>query len=468
MKIKFLGAAQEVTGSKILIITDAGVKILLDCGMYQGKGEDTDKMNRKLGFDPKEIDFLILTHAHIDHSGLIPYIYKLGFKGKVMCTSATRNLCSIMLPDSGYIQEFDIKWYNKKLAKKGMSPVEPIYNHKIAADSLNCFFTIPYNKEAYLTQGVYLEFTNTGHMLGSALANLTITEWDKTTKIAYSGDIGRPNPKILMPPANFPICDYLIMESTYGNRLHSKQEEAEKELLKIIKYTCEEKKGKLIIPSFSVGRTQEIVYTLNTFFNNKLLPKVDIYVDSPLSVNATEMFRLHKECFNDEIRDLFDSDDDVFGFDGLIYVKNINESKRLNNLKKPCIIISASGMAEAGRIKHHIANSIGNKKNTILIVGYCSPTTLGARIQEKNLKTISIFGEQHKVKAEIKKIESFSGHADYLEMIDFINCQDKKNLKQIFLVHGDNDAQKFFIKELKKNGFSNIVNPKIDTEFKIT
>ncbi|MDR2834669.1 MAG: MBL fold metallo-hydrolase [Bacteroidales bacterium] len=468
MKIQFLGAAREVTGSKHLITTDAGIKILLDCGMYQGKGEETDKMNRDLGFNPEEIDYLVLSHAHIDHSGLIPYICNLGFKGKIICTAATRNLCSIMLPDSGFIQENDIKWYNKKLAKKGLPPIEPIYTSKNAIDSIKNFISIPYDKEFSLHTGISLKFTEAGHMLGSGVVNLKITEWGVTTKIAFTGDIGRKHPKLLIPPEKFDQTDYLIMESTYGNRIHPNLKDSEFELLEILQDTCVRKKGKLIIPSFSVGRTQEITYTLNQFFNQGLLPAIDIFIDSPLSVNATEIFKLHTECFNKETQEniLHDLDFDIFGFQGLKYVKDVAESKRLNNRKTPCVIISASGMAEAGRVKHHIANSISNKKNTILLVGYCAPSTLGARIQEER-KSISIFGTEHKIKADIKKIESFSGHADYKEMIDFISCQDKSKLKKIFLIHGETESQTFFANELKKKGFNNIEIPKKGDKFEI-
>ena len=467
MNIQFLGATGDVTGSKHLITTDGGKKILLDCGMYQGKGDATDSMNRDLGFNPENIDYLMLTHAHIDHSGLIPYINNLKFKGKVICTVATRNLCSIMLPDSGYIQENDTKWYNKKLASKGLPPVKPIYDHQAAVDSMSCFFSYPLDKEINLFDGIKVKFTNTGHMLGSAVANLEITEWGKTTKIAYTGDIGRLNPKILTPPTEFPQADYLIMESTYGNRLHTKSGDDEKMLFDIILDTCCKRKGKLIIPSFSVGRTQEIVNTLNTFFNEGKLPSIDIYVDSPLSVNATEIFRMHTECFNEATRDAINSGGDAFGFDRLKYIKNISDSKRLNTTRKPCVIISASGMAEAGRVKHHIANSISNKRNTILLVGYCAPTTLGARIQEPNLKNISIFGVEHKINARIETIESYSGHADYEEMYQFISCQDPKQLKKIFLVHGEDDSRNFLSKYLNTKGFNNIHIPKRGEIFEI-
>jgi metallo-beta-lactamase family protein len=313
MIIKFLGAAREVTGSKHLIITQKNKKILLDCGLYQGKGLETDSLNRELGFDPKEIDHVILSHAHIDHSGLIPYIYKLGFRGSVVCTNATRDLCAIMLADSGAIHESDTIKFNKKRAFRGLPPVEPIYTRKDAVGCMQLFIGVAYDRKFYIDEFTKVKFTNSGHMLGSSVITLDITESDGVKKIGYTGDIGRDNNKILMPPNPFPQVDYLITEATYGDRLHKNREESKDELLKIIKHTCIEKGGKLIIPSFSVGRTQEIVYTLNQLFNDGLLPRIDIFVDSPLSVNATEIFRMHPECFNEEIIHEMNYDPDPFG-----------------------------------------------------------------------------------------------------------------------------------------------------------
>ena len=283
MVIKFLGAAREVTGSKHLIITEKNKKILLDCGMYQGKGLETDAMNRNLGFDPKEIDHIILSHAHIDHSGLIPYVYKLGFRGSVICTNATRDLCAIMLADSGFIQEHDTRVFNKRRIEKGLEPVEPIYKKQDALESMNLFIGVPYDRKFYIDENIKVKFTHTGHMLGGGVVNLEIKETDKVKKIAYTGDIGRPWNHILKAPAPFPQADLIITEATYGDRLHEDRKDAENALLNVIYHTCIEKRGKLIIPSFSVGRTQEIVYTLNNFYNERLLPHVDIYVDSPLS-----------------------------------------------------------------------------------------------------------------------------------------------------------------------------------------
>lgn len=467
MKIQFLGAAREVTGSKHLIVTEAGKHILLDCGMYQGKGLETDSMNRDLGFDPASLDHIILSHAHIDHSGLIPYVYRLGFRGSVICTNATRDLCAVMLPDSGHIQESDAYHFNRKKSREGLRPIEPIYTADDARKCMELFIGIPFNRKFSIDANIELKFTGTGHMLGSGVVNLEIRERGETIRIAYTGDIGRPSDRILKAPSAFPRCDYLITESTYGNRLHPPKQDAGTELLRVVTETCAEKGGKLIIPSFAIGRTQEIVYSMNNFFNKGLLPKVDIYVDSPLAVNATDIFRLHTECLNGEVHHVMETDPDPFGFSSLHYIKTTEDSKKLNLLKKPCVIISASGMMEAGRIKHHLANNISNPDNTILAVGYCSPSTLGARILRGD-DIVSIFGTEYRVRAKIERIEAFSGHGDYSEMISFIECQDKALLKKIFLVHGDQDATSGYRTHLNNAGFRNVEIPFLKQEFELT
>jgi metallo-beta-lactamase family protein len=463
MKIQFLGAAREVTGSKHLITTKSGKRILLDCGMFQGKGLETDGMNRNLGFNPQEIDHLILSHAHIDHSGLIPFIYKLGFRGSIICTSATRDLCSIMLADSGHIQEMDAKTFNEKRAKKGLDGIEPIYTRIDAVRCMELFIGVPYGRKFYIDENIKVKFTDTGHLLGGGVANIEINDGGQLYKIAYTGDIGRPVNRILRSPQEFPQTDFLITESTYGDRLHEDADFAEEQLLNVLVETCVKKGGKLIIPSFSIGRTQEIVYSLNNFYNAKRLPKIDIYVDSPLSVNATNIFRMHPECFNDSILKVMETDPDPFGFNNLFYIQSSIESKKLNNTKKPCVIISASGMMEAGRVKHHLANSINKAKNTVLAVGYCAPSTLGARILRGD-KQVSIFGKLYDVKADIRRIEAFSGHADYNEMINFLKCQNPSQIQKTFIVHGDYKVQQFYKGELEKVGFKNIAIPDMGEE----
>lgn len=466
MEIKFIGAAREVTGSKHLITTRHGKKILLDCGMFQGKGLETDALNRNTMVDPAEIAHIILTHAHVDHSGLIPYFYKRGFRGSVICTQATRNLCSIMLPDSGFIQENDTHWFNKKRARQGLKPVDPIYTEKDAHACMELFISVPLNRQFHIDNNIKVKFTNTGHLLGSAAATIEIDEFGEVTRIGYTGDIGRSNNYLLRAPDAFPQCDYLIVESTYGDRLHQNKQLSEDELLRIIKHTCVEKKGKLIIPSFAIGRTQEIVYILNNFYNEGKLPLIPIYVDSPLAVNATNIFRLHLDLFNKDVAEVLEHDDDPFGFGTLKYITNVNHSKSLNARKEPCIIISASGMMEAGRVKHHIANNIDDPKNSILAIGYCAPTTLGARIL-RGEKEISIHGMPHQVNAEIFSIDAFSGHADYQEMEEYLRCQNPEKVKKVFIVHGDYEAQVPYSKVLENAGFKNIVIPKPGESFKI-
>ena len=467
MKIEFIGATREVTGSKFLITTDAGKRILLDCGMFQGKGMETDALNRNLGFDPEELDYVILTHAHIDHSGLIPYLYKLGFRGSVVCTAATRDLCSIMLVDSGHIQELDAKWFNKKQAKKGLPFISPIYNVTHAEKCMKLFITVALGRRLRIDDSISVKFTNTGHMLGSGAANIRIVENGEAKNITYTGDIGRETSHILSGWEPSLQCDYLITESTYGDRLHEPMQDAERELLKIVRETCVEKQGKLIIPAFSVGRTQELVYTLNEFYNAGKLPQIEVFVDSPLSVNATGVFRTHTDSMNERVKETLLNDPDPFGFNSLHYIKDVEESKALNNYQKPCIIISASGMAEAGRIKHHISNNIENPNNTILIVGYCTPTSLGARLQKPKLKEISIFGISHKVRARIARIEAFSAHGDYCEMINYLSLQDKTKIQKTFLVHGEYSVQLAYKKHLEEAGFKHVLIPEVKDMFEL-
>lgn len=458
MKLEFLGAAREVTGSKHLITTKRGLKILLDCGMYQGKGLETDALNRDLGFDPKEIDYVILSHAHIDHSGLIPYIYKNGFCGTVLCTPATRDLCSIMLADAGRIQESDTATFNKKRQAQGLEKVEPIYTMNDAQSCMGCFISVPYHRPFNIEGEVTVEFFDAGHILGSAMVYLTIKDGRRTIRLGFTGDIGRYDKRILKNPEPFPQVDYLIMESTYGDRLHTALDTAEQDLLMAVLDTCTKKKGKLIIPSFAIGRAQEIIYALDRLHNADLLPGIDVYVDSPLSVNATNIMRLHTECFNEEICDFMKNDPDPFGFEKLQYIQSVEASKALNVRHKPCIIISASGMMEAGRVKHHLANNIDNPSTTILCVGYCEPKTLGAKIMRGDEK-VSIFGHTYSVRADLRRIESFSGHGDYEEMVSYISCQEPRKLKNIFLVHGEAETQVHFRDTLVSRGFTHVTIP---------
>lgn len=460
MKIQFLGAAKEVTGSKHLITTDKGTTILLDCGMYQGKGMETDQANRELGFDPKDIHYLLLSHAHIDHSGLIPYIYSLGFRGKIYCTPATRDLCQLMLQDTAFIQEQDVRWYNKKMDRQHKPKIKPLFDMNHAQQVMKLFRTVDYDTPYRIDEDIQVQFTNSGHMLGSAVISLTIKENDETKRIAYTGDVGRLHSHILCAPQAFPQCDYLICESTYGNRQHDDQLVSEEQLLGVVEETCMYKHGKLLIPSFSVGRTQEIVYVLNQLYNDGRLERIPVYVDSPLSANATEIFRRHADTLNEQVRDTMRFDDDPFGFNTLRYITDVQQSKALNRSEQPCIVISSSGMLEAGRIKHHVSNHIDDPSTTILIVGYCTPTSLGARIQDPKLRYVSIFGYDHRIRAQVTKIEGFSGHGDYQEMIQYFSaCQDVTKIRQTFIVHGESEAQIAMKEHLHEAGFRHIHIP---------
>lgn len=466
MTIQFLGAAREVTGSKHLVKTKKGKKILLDCGLFQGKGLETDANNRNPGIDPAEVDHIILTHAHIDHSGLIPWFYKNGFEGSVITTSATRDLCALMLADSGHIHEQDIVTFNKKRSRQGLPPAEPLYTKEDAVACMKLFIGIPYNRKLRIDDSTRVWFTNSGHMLGSGVATLEIIENGEKKLLSFTGDIGRPVNRIVKPPEPFPQSNYLIAESTYGDRLHAPVADSDEELLQVVKHTCIEKKGKLIIPSFAVGRTQEIVYSLNNLWNEGRLPRIDVFVDSPLAMNVTGIFRLHPECFNDEVRKVLAYDPDPFGFGSLHYIHSVEESKALNSRREPCIIISSSGMMEAGRVKHHLANSISDDRNSVLVVGYCAPQTLGARILRGD-EEVSIHGNIYKVRAEIFRLESFSGHGDYKEMLAYLSCQNTDLLQKTFLVHGELQSQVFFKDQLEKIGFSNILIPEKGETFSI-
>ena len=460
MKLQFLGAAGEVTGSKHLITTDSGKTILLDCGMYQGKGMETDAANRELGFDPKDIHYLLLSHAHIDHSGLIPYIYSLGFRGKIFCTPATRDLCQLMLQDTAFIQEQDVRWYNKKMDRLHKPKIKPLFDTNHAQQVMKLFRTVDYDTTYRIDDELQIRFTNSGHMLGSAIISLTINENGQSKRIAYTGDIGRLHSHILSTPQAFPQCDYLICESTYGDRLHDDALVSEEQLLGVVEETCMYKKGKLLIPSFSVGRTQEIVYVLNQLYNDGRLERIPVYVDSPLSANATEIFRRHAHTLNDEVRDTMRFDPDPFGFNTLRYITDVQQSKALNRSEQACIIISSSGMLEAGRIKHHVSNHIDDPSTTILIVGYCTPTSLGARIQDPKLRYVSIFGYDHRIRAHVTKIEGFSGHGDYQETIQYFKAsQDPQQVKQVFVVHGESSAQEAYRDHLHAAGFSHVAIP---------
>jgi len=466
MKISFLGAAREVTGSCYLIETQT-LRFLVDCGMVQGGRESTARNRESFAFDPATIDFVLLTHAHIDHSGRIPKLCKDGFEGDVICTSATRDLASIMLMDSAYIQEKDVVYVNKRRARLGEKPVAPLYQIEDARTCLEQFIGVGYNRWYKINDKISVRFRDSGHILGSASVTLRIKmEGGYDKFIGFTGDIGRPDRPILRDPQPLDDVDYLICESTYGGKQHGGIPDNKQELLNIIRNTCVVKKGKLIIPAFSVGRTQEIVYMLDKLESEGKLPKIPVYVDSPLAVNATDIFTMHPECFDDHILDYMREDPNPFGFNNLKYVRSVNQSKKINDLKGPAIIISASGMMSAGRVKHHLANNIGDSRNTILVVGYCSPGTLGGRIRGGD-KEVRIYGVHYKVQAEVEVLDSFSAHGDQQEMLDYLDNLNRGKLKKIFLVHGDLKRQEAFKEGLTDQKFSQIEIPHLGQSYKL-
>lgn len=458
MKIQFLGAAQTVTGSQHLISVN-GHSILLECGLFQGKRHEGFERNRNLPFSARDVDSMALSHAHIDHSGNIPSLVRNGFKGSIYCTFATRDLCSAMLRDSAYIQEQDAKYVNRKRARKGQPPVEPIYTHDDAVTSLEHFVSVGYERPVLIAPGVHCTFLDAGHILGSATILLDVKEGGQRTRVLFTGDLGRCEMPILRDPTPAPPVDVLITESTYGNRTHPTHEAAEETLLRLIRETYN-RRGKVIIPAFSVGRTQEIVYSLHRLFRSGLLPDIPIYVDSPLAVNVTEIFRLHPECYDVELREFISHDrhPDPFGFERLHYIRNVRDSKELNGLDEPAIIISASGMCEAGRIQHHLKHNIENPRNSVLIVSWQAPHTLGRRLVEGQ-PTVKIFGEEFHLRAHVETINGYSAHADRDELLNWIG-PIAKGLKHTFVVHGEPESCEALAGNLRAVGAQHVAVPK--------
>jgi len=465
MKVAFHGAARAVTGSKHLITLNNNTQILLDCGMFQGMGGVTEKLNSYFGFEPGNISYLVLSHAHIDHCGLMPRLVAEGFKGTIYATPATMDLARILLMDSAKIQMQDAEYMNRK-RKDHEEVEEPLYTEDDVVKTLSQFKVVDYNEDFKINDQITLHLTDAGHILGSAAVHLTINEDGKTTRVTFSGDVGRYGDLLLKSPQRFEQSDYIIMESTYGDSLHKDLDPIEDMLLKIIENTCLVKKGKVIIPAFSVGRTQELLYALNGLELKNKLPDVPFYVDSPLSIQATEVLRNHPEVYNSEVKRVLKIDTDIFGFKGLKFIESVEESKALNNDPRPCVIISASGMAEGGRIRHHIKNNIGNKKNTILMVGYAEPNSLGGKLLAGD-KTVYLFRENYDVNAEVASIKSMSAHGDYEDLLHFLACQEPEKVKQLFLVHGEYEVQQNFAVKLKEKGFKHVAIPEYHQEFEI-
>lgn len=464
MKISFHGAARTVTGSKHLVQLDNNETFLLDCGLFQGMGRDTDSLNTKFGFDATKVDYVILSHAHIDHSGLLPKLVKEGFTGTIYCTPGTKALTEILLEDSAMIQRDDAKYGNKRRAKQGLPPIEPLYDIDDVNLTIPLFKAVEYNTPTKISDSVEVLFTDAGHIIGSAAVSLKIKNGENLESLTFSGDIGRYRDMILRSPSVFPHADYIIIESTYGDKLHDLIHTTPDDLLKWIESTCVEQKGNLIIPAFSVGRTQEILFELNQLSLEKRLPHIPIYVDSPLSMEATEVLKKFPKYFNKKIQKILEVDDDPFDFEGLRYIKSVEESKALNEDLHPKVIISASGMADAGRVKHHIKNNISNAKNTILLVGYCEPHSLGGRLMN-GAKEVKIYSELYDVVAKVGSIRSMSAHGDYEDLMQFLACQTPDLVKQVFVVHGEAEVQDHFAERLRKKGFKEVHAPEMHESF---
>ncbi len=457
MKIQFLGAAREVTGSQHLLLVN-GKKILVDCGMFQGRRKEAFEKNRNFLIDPSEIDILLLTHAHIDHSGNIPSLVRRGFTGHIYTTTATLDLCQIMLRDSAHIQVRDVMWVNKKRKRDGKVLFEPLYTEEDVDQAMSQFIGVQYNRRIEVAPGVLATFRDAGHILGSSGILLEINENGKETRLGFTGDIGRKNMPILRDPDILRELDAIVIETTYGNRVHSDPEEVEEELAMTIRNVVD-RKGKIIIPAFAVGRTQALVYILHKLWEEGRIPAFPIYVDSPLAVKATEVFRMHPECFDRETNRIFMHDkNDPFGFERLKYIRDVEESKELNSVPGPFMIISASGMAEAGRILHHMRNNIQDSNNLLLFVGYAAEHTLARKLMD-GAKEVSILDDVFKVKCEIKQMDYFSGHADKNDLLEYLKLSPPKVLKNIFLVHGEEEQSVPFREELVSRGYSSVQYP---------
>ena len=440
-------------------------KILLECGLYQGKRSESNDRNKNFPFDPKQVDLAILSHSHIDHCGNFPNLVKQGFKGNIFCTHATRDLAGIMLEDSARIQQHDADYVSKKRAKKGEPPVEPLYSIEDAAQAVRQFVSLNYDRPMNIADGVKLTFSDAGHILGSAQVILDIKEGDKEIRYLFTGDIGRGGHAILRDPEPVEGVDVLHIESTYGNRLHGDRDMSIVEIAKGIIETAH-RGGKIIIPAFSVGRTQLVVYTLHQLQESGDLPDIPIFVDSPLSVNATEVFRLHPECFNEEIYTFLREKDNPFGMENLQYIRQVSRSIKLNQLKGPAIIISSSGMCEGGRIRHHLKNNIEDPKNLILFVGYCAKHTLGSRIVNGD-SPVNIFGEPYEVKAQVARHDAFSGHADRDELVSHVEASSGK-MKDIYVVHGEEGSALAFGDTLQSiNPKSRVTVPVLNQELDV-
>jgi metallo-beta-lactamase family protein len=456
MTLQFLGAAQTVTGSMHLL-TANGSRVLLDCGLYQGKRAESFERNRNFPFEASSINAVVLSHAHIDHAGNLPNLVRNGFRGTIFATSATRDLCGVMLYDSAYLQERDAEYVNRQHAKRKEPAIEPIYTSEDVEQTMAQIVGVRYRQKIEVAEGINITFVDAGHILGSAVTLIEVLENGKTTVLGFSGDLGRKNMPILKDPEHIGDVDIWISESTYGGRVHEPISGMEDRLLGVVQKTID-RGGKVIVPAFSVGKTQELLYVLFTLNDSGRLPAIPIFVDSPLSVNTTEVFKMHPECFDKETLKYILANEDPFGFGRLKFIKSVDESKKLNDINEPCIIIASSGMCEAGRILHHLANNVMNPRNTVLVVGFMAEHTLGRRIVERQPE-LKIFGDMYQLKSEVAILNAFSAHAGQDELAGYVQTMSKTRLKNIFLVHGELTQAQELSKKISAAGYGNIAIP---------
>lgn len=455
-KIRFHGAAQEVTGSMHILEVD-GKTIVLDCGLFQGRRAESEAKNRTFPLDPKSVDFVILSHAHMDHTGRLPLLVKQGFDGPIFATPATRDLSALMLADSAHIQEEDALYLNKKRARTGEPPIQPLYTQQDAAETLTRFHSVPYKKPFRVCSSLEGLYTDAGHMLGSSWVTLNITEpGKKPIKLVFSGDLGRFDATLLRDPAIMADADYLICESTYGGRPSPAKQDLTAALEKVVNETVQ-RGGKLIIPAFAVGRTQSVVYELAVLMHKGRIPKIPVFIDSPLAINATEIFRMHPDCLDRDVVQFAIEVGGILNCADCRTAESVEASKAINNVPPPCVIVSASGMCESGRIVHHLKNNIENPKNTILIVGYQAVNTLGRRIEERQPK-VRIHGEEFNLRARVEALEGFSGHAHQDEILRIVSPV-AKNCRQTWLVHGELDQMQILAPLMQKAGFRDVNTP---------
>jgi metallo-beta-lactamase family protein len=461
MKLTFWGAARTVTGSQHLVTFEHGAargkQLLLDCGLFQGRREEAETRNRTFAAEPAAVEAVVLSHAHIDHAGLLPRLYREGFRGTVYATHATRDLCALMLRDSARIQEKDADFFNRRIRRRGEPAVEPLYDVDDAEGVMERFVSVPYDYPFEPVADVEARFRDAGHILGSATVTLTVEEGGREKRLGFTGDIGNPGRPILRDPAQMLDCDWLICESTYGGKTHEPAAQAKEHLAEVVGRTAA-RGGKVIVPAFAVGRTQELVYALDQLTSEGRLPPIPVFVDSPLAVDVTAVFRSHPECYDRDLLDYMLADDNPFGFERLEYVREAGRSKELNGMRVPMVILSASGMAEAGRILHHLRNNVEDPKSTVLIVGFMAEHTLGRRLVERRPE-VNIFGRPHRLRAEVTVLNYFSAHADEPGILDFVGKQDRERLQTVFLVHGDEPRQEALRETMQGAGYRDVRAP---------